>query len=563
MVDKQQNKRAVGTKQSKEYIKKLIQQIAIEVGVPVDLALAVAQHESGFNNIAVSPKNTDGSRDHGVFQLNDKYHKLKNVYDPEENIRYGIGMLKAGLDKNNGDIAKTLSDYNAGPNATGKGRKQGDAYAKKVMNLIPNFNRQEQTMIALSNPKPVKTADQEAMTGAAAPIGERLSDTQADYLNAAQRGIAQYASQPYDPSLGLALRQQRAKEYLDQFNRVVNETPMSLTPEQQQQILNNFAATGQAVQDMTKQTQDRIQQMTGANQYQPYEAKIRQAYEDQIARLQAANPYTRLSQVAPIGQIDPNLVNQQNQVYDTANLIARSTGLQEPINYAQRTMERAQQARDIAAMNATGLTPAEFVQGGIADYNTMSASLNAQNQALVSLYDRAMAGDQQAMQILGNLGQNANANFVTNQANAYKALTDQMRLQQEAAKANWDRRQQMLQGIQGLDPTMVAGANQIQGQNISTAGNMYNTGMNAGVNQGQNIVRYETGMIPNAANAQDEIKPISAQQYGSTLLSGAAMSNNPEAFQQALDIYGNLARQYGSFDPRFVQPIQTNTFLPN
>jgi hypothetical protein len=138
-----------------------------------------------------------------------------------------------------------------------------------------------------------------------------------------------------------------------------------------------------------------------------------------------------------------------------------------------------------------------------------------------------------------------------------------MQNQRAAAEANWNRRQQMLQGIQGLDPTMVAGANQIQGQNIGTAGSMYNTGINAGVNQGQNIVRYETGMIPNAATAQDEIKPITPQQYGSTLLNAAAMSNNPGAFQQAVDAYGNIARQYGSFDPRFVQPIQTNTFLPN
>ena len=57
----------VGTKQSTAYIKKLIVDEARRQGVPESLALAVAAHESGFNNIAVSRKNTDGSRDHGVF----------------------------------------------------------------------------------------------------------------------------------------------------------------------------------------------------------------------------------------------------------------------------------------------------------------------------------------------------------------------------------------------------------------------------------------------------------------------------------------------------------------
>lgn len=546
---------------NKTEIKTLIALEAQRQGVPVDLALALAKQESGFNPAV---KSSAGAI--GVMQLMPATAKSLGVNpnNIQDNIRGGIAYLKQQLNKYNGNYELALAAYNAGPGAVDKAKgvpniKETQSYVKNIMaSVTPN-----------------------QVTGAAAPIssdvndvGERLSDIQADYINAAQRGISQYASQPYDPSLGLALRQQRAKEYLDQFNRVVNETPMSLTPEQQQQVLNNFAATGQAVQDMTRQTQDRIQQMSGSNQYRPYEEKIRQAYEDQITRLQGLNPYTRLAQVAPLEALNPVDINdlRARQEGDAAGnvinaILNPTTGRPDYAAIRKQQLDELQAAQEFnraqQAAKATGLNPAEFVQGGIADYNTMNASLNAQNQALVNLYDRAMAGDQQAMQILGSLAQNANNQVVGNQVNAYNALNQAMQNQRAAAEANWNRRQQMLQGIQGLDPTMVAGANQIQGQNISTAGNMYNTGMNAGVNQGQNIVRYETGMIPNAANAQDEIKPITAQQYGSTILSGAAMSNNPEAFQQALDIYGNLARQYGSFDPRFVQPIQTNTFLPN
>lgn len=126
------NENAEFAKYKPEVIKQMIVEEATRQGVPVELAIAVAQQESGFNNKAVSKANTDGSRDHGVFQLNDRYHKLKNIYDPIENIRYGVGMLREGLKKNKGNVQKTLSDYNAGSNAKGSARAAGDSYALKV-----------------------------------------------------------------------------------------------------------------------------------------------------------------------------------------------------------------------------------------------------------------------------------------------------------------------------------------------------------------------------------------------------------------------------------------------
>lgn len=178
MADK--NKRNVGTKESPEYIKKLIVQEARKQGVDPALALAVAYHESGFNNIAVSPKNTNGSRDHGVFQLNDKYHHLKNVYDPQENIAYGIKHLKGLLAGTKGDVLKALSNYNAGAGATGEGRAKGNAYAQKVAKLIPTFGGKAIAQIDSSVPKSTAKIVQEGgktkmvsnniPTGAASPI---------------------------------------------------------------------------------------------------------------------------------------------------------------------------------------------------------------------------------------------------------------------------------------------------------------------------------------------------------------------------------------------------------
>lgn len=120
-------------KYSKGQIKQMIIAEAKRRGVPPELALAVVEQESGFNPFAISPRNKNGSRDHGLFQLNDKYHKLKNPYDALTNIRYGIGVLKQCLDQAGGDVRKALSYYNAGVNAKGEGRRQGNAYADKVL----------------------------------------------------------------------------------------------------------------------------------------------------------------------------------------------------------------------------------------------------------------------------------------------------------------------------------------------------------------------------------------------------------------------------------------------
>ena len=232
--------RSVGTKQSKEYIKKLIVEEARRQGVPEYLALAVAAHESGFNNVAVSPKNTDGSRDHGVFQLNDKYHKLNDVYNPIENIRYGIGMLKAGLKKNNGDVAKTLSDYNAGANAKGKAREQGNKYAKKVMNLFPSYGGNAVNKIAQSNPQPTAQINKQGdLVGDTRTLEGRVSmrgiptGAAANPLEGIDTGYTseQLTQMGLSPLSVAALQNNLQNQYL-QYSR-------DLTPTEQQ-ILNKF-----------------------------------------------------------------------------------------------------------------------------------------------------------------------------------------------------------------------------------------------------------------------------------------------------------------------------------
>jgi soluble lytic murein transglycosylase-like protein len=82
------------------------------------LVRAVVQTESAFNPYAVSPK---GAR--GLMQLMPETAQqfgVKNVYNPEENVRAGVAYLRQLLDRYNNDEKLALAAYNAGPGAVDK-----------------------------------------------------------------------------------------------------------------------------------------------------------------------------------------------------------------------------------------------------------------------------------------------------------------------------------------------------------------------------------------------------------------------------------------------------------
>ena len=80
-------------------------------GVDPNLALAVAQKESGFNQAAMG-----SSGEIGVFQLMPATAQSLGVnpYDLSGNIDGGIGLLSTLLSKYNGNTSLALAAYNAG-----------------------------------------------------------------------------------------------------------------------------------------------------------------------------------------------------------------------------------------------------------------------------------------------------------------------------------------------------------------------------------------------------------------------------------------------------------------
>lgn len=92
-------------------------------GVPPDLALGIAAHESGFNATATN-KNTNGTTDWGVMQLNDTTVQTLGVtdpLDPTQNINAGVQLLAKYLSQYGGDSQKALWAYASGPGAVSSG----------------------------------------------------------------------------------------------------------------------------------------------------------------------------------------------------------------------------------------------------------------------------------------------------------------------------------------------------------------------------------------------------------------------------------------------------------
>jgi hypothetical protein len=98
----------------------LVHKLASDYDVDPKLVLAVITVESGFNVHARSPKNAQG-----LMQLipeTAQRFRVKNAFDPKDNIKGGLAYLQWLLAYFKGDVPLVLAAYNAGEKAVEKYR---------------------------------------------------------------------------------------------------------------------------------------------------------------------------------------------------------------------------------------------------------------------------------------------------------------------------------------------------------------------------------------------------------------------------------------------------------
>ena len=123
-------------------------EIAAEMhGVPVDLLLAVAAIESGWDADARSDKNS-----HGIMQIQWPgtakdlgVRRVSELYNPCLNIELGARYLKQLLLGSGGDVERALAAYNYGPGRISRSPTLPEGaknYARKVTSQQTKINNQ-------------------------------------------------------------------------------------------------------------------------------------------------------------------------------------------------------------------------------------------------------------------------------------------------------------------------------------------------------------------------------------------------------------------------------------
>lgn len=113
-------------------------------GISFPLLKAIIKVESDFNPRAISKKGAKG-----LMQLmpeNIKKLKIKNPFDPSENIMGGALYFKRLLERFDGKLQLTLAAYNAGPSQVDRYNrippfKETEDYIRKVMSYYYAYKK--------------------------------------------------------------------------------------------------------------------------------------------------------------------------------------------------------------------------------------------------------------------------------------------------------------------------------------------------------------------------------------------------------------------------------------
>lgn len=196
-------------------VQDLIRQEAQKAGIPAELALAVAEQESGFNPTSIGKELPSGERAIGTFQILPSTAKTRGFdpNDPAANIRGGIGYLRELLDQNNGDLEQVLKTYG--------GVKTDTKYVPRVLALLSKHQGVAQT----PPPAPAKPVTP--------PVDNR------SYFQQAEEGFAKSAT-----AAGMSIVGPLAERLKARFPNLFEKNPpppLDTTPKTTAEKIGGFA----------------------------------------------------------------------------------------------------------------------------------------------------------------------------------------------------------------------------------------------------------------------------------------------------------------------------------
>ena len=113
-------------------------------GVSFSLLKALIKAESNFNPEAVSRAGAKGLMQ--IMPVNIKDLKIKDPFDPRENIMGGARYLKKLIKRFNGELSLALAAYNAGPSVVERHQgippiKETEEFVEKVLKYYAIYRR--------------------------------------------------------------------------------------------------------------------------------------------------------------------------------------------------------------------------------------------------------------------------------------------------------------------------------------------------------------------------------------------------------------------------------------
>ena len=127
------------SKAGKQPITGLVRALAPKYSLDPKLVLAVIEAESNFNPKARSPKNAQGLMQ--LIPATAQRFGVRNVWDPEQNLRGGMAYLQWLLKHFKGDVKLALAGYNAGEKAVERHGgvppyRETQAYVKRILKRV-------------------------------------------------------------------------------------------------------------------------------------------------------------------------------------------------------------------------------------------------------------------------------------------------------------------------------------------------------------------------------------------------------------------------------------------